>query len=301
MARRRDVIIGVIIAASAFVALAMFGLMMAAVATSGGGFNFGDLAGSDVGVVEVFGVIDDDMAHQTIKDLERFQENGSIEAIVVHVNSPGGGVAPSQEIYDAILRAREDKPVVVAMASVAASGGYYIACAGDMIVANPGSLTGSIGVIFQFTNFGGLMDKVGVSLETVKSGELKDVGSPDRPLTEKERAMLQSVVMDTYEQFVNVVAENRDLEKEKIYEIANGSVFTGLQAKGLGLVDTLGGLHEAAALASEMANGNGEPNLVRPVHRDQVTIFDLLGQTLSKVNSQLDNRLPGPRLLYLYQ
>lgn len=301
MARRRDVIIGVIIAISAFLALAMFGLMILAVATSGGGFEFGGLGGTDVGVVEVYGVIDDEMARRTIHDLERFVDNGSIEAIVVHVNSPGGGVAPSQEIYDAILRARDEKPVVVSMASIAASGGYYIACAGDQIIANPGSLTGSIGVLFQFANFGELMDKVGVTLETVKSGELKDVGSPVRPLTEKERAMLQSVVTSTYEQFVDVVASSRDLEREAIYALADGSVYTGLQARDLGLVDTLGGLHEAANLAAEMADATGEPNLVRPIRRDRVTIFDLLGQTLSKVNSGLDNRLAGPRLLYLYQ
>lgn len=302
MARRRDVIIGVIIAMGALMALGMFGFMLFGMAAgSSDGFEFGGISGNSIGVVEVYGVIDDDMARQAIRQIERFTDNGSIQALVIHVNSPGGGVAPSQEIYDAILRAKEEKPVVISMASVAASGGYYIACAGDRIIANPGTLTGSIGVIFQFHTFQDLMGKIGVGTETVKSGELKDVGSYARPMTDKEREMLNSVVQSTYEQFVDVVATGRGKEKSAVYPLADGSVYTGLQAYNLGLIDTLGGLHEAVHLAADLAEMTGEPKIVRSTRRQQVTIFDLLGQTLSKVNSAVDQKLAGPSLLYLYQ
>jgi protease-4 len=302
MARRRDVIIGLIIAVGGLMALGMFALMMVGMSgSSSGGFEFGSISGNEIGVVEVYGAIDDDLARQVIRQLERFTDNSSIQAIVVHVNSPGGGVAPSQEIYDAMLRARDEKPVVVSMASVAASGGYYIACAADRIVANPGTLTGSIGVIFQFHTFQDLMGKIGVGTETVKSGELKDVGSYSRPMTDKEREMLNAVVQSTYEQFVEVVAGSREKEKTEIYPLADGSVYTGLQAYNLGLIDTLGGLHEAVELAADLAEITGEPTVVRPTYRERVSIFDLLGQTLSKVNSAVDQKLAGPSLLYLYQ
>lgn len=302
MARRRDVIIGLIIAVGGLMALGMFGMMMVGMsASSSDGFGFGSISGNEIGVVEVYGAIDDELARQVIRQLERFTDNSAIQAIVVHVNSPGGGVAPSQEIYDAMLRARDEKPVVVSMASVAASGGYYIACAGDRIIANPGTLTGSIGVIFQFHTFQDLMGKIGVGTETVKSGELKDVGSYSRPMTDKEREMLNAVVQSTYEQFVEVVAGSREKDKAEIYPLADGSVYTGLQAYNLGLIDTLGGLHEAVELAANLAEITGEPTVVRPTYRERVSIFDLLGQTLSKVNTAVDQKLAGPSLLYLYQ
>lgn len=301
MARRRDVIIGVIIAVGGLMAIGMFALMMFGMAASSGGFEFGSMGGNGIGVIEVSGPIDDEMARQVIRQLERFTDNSSVEAIVVHVNSPGGGVAPSQEIYDAILRARDEKPVVISMASVAASGGYYIACAGDRIIANPGTLTGSIGVIFQFHTFQDLMGKVGIGTETIKSGELKDVGSYSRPMTDKEREMLNSVVQSTYEQFVEVVASSREKDKAEIYPLADGSVYTGLQAYNLGLIDTLGGLHEAVNLAADLAEITGEPTVIRPTYREKVSIFDLLGETLSKVNEAVDQRVSGPSLLYLYQ
>lgn len=301
MARRRDVIIGVIIAVGGLMAIGMFALMMFGMAASSGGFEFGSMGGNGIGVIEVSGAIDDEMARQVIRQLERFTDNSSVEAIVVHVNSPGGGVAPSQEIYDAILRARDEKPVVISMASVAASGGYYIACAGDRIIANPGTLTGSIGVIFQFHTFQDLMGKVGIGTETIKSGELKDVGSYARPMTDKEREMLNSVVQSTYEQFVEVVAASREKDKAEIYPLADGSVYTGLQAYNLGLIDTLGGLHEAVNLAADLAEISGEPTVIRPTYREKVSIFDLLGETLSKVNEAVDQRVAGPSLLYLYQ
>ncbi|MFQ5453220.1 MAG: signal peptide peptidase SppA, partial [Candidatus Zixiibacteriota bacterium] len=266
----------------------------------GGDFEIAGL-GSNIGVIEVFGVLDEETGRKAIKQIDKWTESSSIKAIVLHINSPGGGVAISQEIYDAIKRAREEKPIVSSMASVAASGGYYIACATDRIIANPGTLTGSIGVIFQFHTFQKLMDKVGINTETVKSGELKDVGSYSRSMTEKERLMLRSVVMDTYEQFVNIVAEGRGKEIDEIYPLADGSIYTGLQAYNLGLVDTLGGLNEAVEIAAELADIEGKPKVVRPHKRKKISIFDMFGNINEILNKSIETSISGPQLMYLYQ
>lgn len=301
MARTRDVVIGVIIGGAFLMALAIFGFMFIGLMTSSQDMDFSGLGSGDIGVVEMFGVIDEASARPIIKQLDRWAETKSIKAIIVHIDSPGGGVAPSQELYDAIIRAKQEKPVVADMASVAASGGYYIACAADKIMANPGTITGSIGVIFQFYTLKGLFDKVGVATETVKSGELKDVGSMARPMTEKEQKMLQSVVNDSYEQFVEVVAAGRQMDKVEVYPLADGSIYTGLQAYNLGLVDTLGGFQQAIDLAADLADIAGEPTLVRPAKREKISVFDFLGQMVGKVSGQIDNSMSGPRLLYLYQ
>ncbi|MEA3297012.1 MAG: signal peptide peptidase SppA, partial [candidate division Zixibacteria bacterium] len=258
MARKRDVVIAVIISVSFVIAFALFGLMFIGLLSEDSGFEFAGLGG-DIGIVEVFGVIDETSGRKWIKQIDKWADNKSIKAMVIHINSGGGGVAISQEIYDAINRAREQKPIVAAMASVAASGGYYVACATDRVVANPGTLTGSIGVIVKFHTAGDLLDKIGVKTETVKSGDLKDIFSYARSMTENEKLMLRSVVMDTYEQFVEVVAGGRGMEREEIYPLADGSIFTGLQACNLGLVDTLGGLWEAIDLAANLAEIEGEP------------------------------------------
>ncbi|UCD63378.1 MAG: signal peptide peptidase SppA [Candidatus Zixiibacteriota bacterium] len=300
MAKKRDIIIGAIIVVVLVGAFVFFGIMFIGFMSPDADFEITGFGGN-VGIVEVFGVIDEPTGRKAIRYLDKWAESGSIEAIVVHVNSPGGGAAISQEIYDAIGRAREKKPVVTAMASVAASGGYYIACASDRIVANPGTLTGSIGVIFQFHTFEGLMDKIGIGTETVKSGELKDVGTYAREMTEKEELMLRSVVMDTYEQFVRVVADGRGKEVEEIYPLADGSIYTGLQALNLGLIDTLGGFNEALEIAADLAEMDGKPKPVRPYERKKITIFDLLG-SIGKVLSQpVESGLTGPQLLYLYR
>lgn len=300
MAKKRDIIIGAIIVTVFIGAFGFFGMMFVGLVSQDGDFEISS-GGGNVGVVEVFGVIDEPMGRKAIEQVERWTESGSIKAIVIHINSPGGGVAISQEIYDAINRAREEKPVVAAMASVAASGGYYIACAADRIIANPGTLTGSIGVIFQFHTFEGLMDKVGIGTETVKSGELKDVGSYSRPMSEKEELMLRSVVMDTYEQFVGVVAEGRGKDVEEVYPLADGSVYTGLQAYNLGLVDTLGGLNEAVEIAAELAGLEGEPKVVRRYERKKITIFDLMGSVGQVLARPIENTVYGPQLLFLYE
>ncbi len=300
MARKRDVVIGIIIAFVFIAALGFFGLLFIGLMTQGGELEFTGLGGN-IGVVEMFGVITETTGRPVIKQIDRWAENNSIKAIILHINSPGGGVAISQEIFDAVKRAREKKPVIASMASVAASGGYYIACGADRIVANPGTITGSIGVIFSFPTFQGLMEKLGIATETVKSGELKDVGTYTRPMTKKEELMLRSVVMDSYEQFVEAISEGRGMEKEEIYPLADGSIFTGLQAYNLGLVDTLGGLQEAIEIAADLAEISGKPKVVRPVEKKKFRLFDLLGGLLPGFDDNVIQELTEPQLLYLYR
>lgn len=300
MAKTRDVVIGVIIVFTFVAALGFFGLAFIGIYSGEGDMEFAGL-GDKIGVVEMFGVIDEETGRPVIEQIEKWTDNNSIKAVVVHINSPGGGVAISQEIYDAILRLRDEKPVVSSMASIAASGGYYIACATDRVVANPGTLTGSIGVIFSFHTFQDLMSKIGVGTETVKSGELKDVGSYSREMTVDEELMLKGVVMDTYEQFVQAIADGRGMEKEQVYPLADGSMFTGLQAFNLGLVDTLGGLREAIDIAADLAAIDGDPNVVRPYERKKVGLFDLLSSFLGDIPASLRQDVVGPKLMYLYQ
>lgn len=299
MPKKRDVVIGVVIAvvflfAFGFVALAFIGIMSDDDAFSLSSF------GGNIGVLKVFGVINEEMGRPIIEQLDKWADNSSIKAIVIHINSPGGGVAISQEIYDAIKRARTEKPIVASMASVAASGGYYIACAADRTIANPGTITGSIGVIFQFHTYKDLMSKIGIGTETVKSGLLKDVGSYSRDMTKQESLMLQAVVMDTYEQFVNAVAEGRGMEKDEIYPLADGSIFTGVQALNLGLIDSLGGLNEAIEIAADLAMLEGEPKIVKPRARKRLSAFDLLGGLLGELKEVVKPEVQGPQLLYLF-
>jgi protease-4 len=300
MARKRDVVVGVIIAVVGVITLVFFGLMIIGLLMDAGDIEFAGLGGN-VAIVEIFGVITESSGRPVIRQLDKWADNKSIKAIVLHVNSPGGVVSISQEIYGTIKRVREKKPVVAAMASVAASGGYYVACAGDRIIANPGTITGSIGVIMEFHTLSKLLEKLGIESETIKSGEFKDVGTYTRSMTKKEELMLSSVVMDGYEQFVEAVSEGRNMEKDEIYPLADGSIFTGLQAYNLGLVDTLGGLKEAVDLAAELAGIEGEPKIVRPYKKKRFQILDLLGRFLEGINNTVSDEFSGPQLLYLYQ
>lgn len=218
-------------------------------------------AGSDlVAVVWVEGAIED--ATATVDDLEDIGENDSIKAVVLRVDSPGGGVAPSQEIYDAVVRLREKKPVVASLANVAASGGYYVAAACDAIVSNAGTLTGSIGVLMQVGNVEELMKKLGLSGEVLKAGRYKDIGSPIRTMTAEERGILQDMLADVHDQFVAAVAKGRNLPPADVRLVADGRVFSGAQAFELKLVDKLGGLREAVLLAGEKGGIEGEPKRV---------------------------------------
>jgi protease-4 len=221
------------------------------------------LGGHRVALVEVEGLIVD--SDRVVRELHDHGEDPSIRAIVVRIQSPGGVVGPTQEIYDAILRIRnQGKPVVASMGSVAASGGYYLAAAATRIVANPGTLTGSIGVIMQLAEIEGLLKKVGIRYEVIKAGRLKDSASFARPMTPEERAVLQAVLDDMHDQFVTAIAEGRHLGKDRVRALADGRVYSGRMAKDLGLVDALGGFDDAVRLAGELAGIPGRPRLVRP-------------------------------------
>jgi protease IV len=249
-----------------------------------------------IALVRVEGVILD--AQQTISELKRYGDNPLVKAIVVRIDSPGGGVVPSQEIHDAVKRIREkqSKLVIASMGTVAASGGYYIAAATDRIVANPGTLTGSIGVIMELANVEGLMKKIGVESVVVKSGAHKDLGSPFRAMNLEDRTILQNVMDDVHSQFIEAVAEGRSLDIKTVRALADGRIFTGRQAKAAKLVDELGDLNDAIKLAADMAGLEGEPRVVEP--RKRFSIRDLIEGRLGGIfpNLQLET---GVRLKYL--
>nr|HID14326.1 signal peptide peptidase SppA [Anaerolineae bacterium] len=204
--------------------------------------------------------------------LEQADADPSIKAVVVRVNSPGGSVVASDEIYHALLEF--EKPVVVSMGEVAASGGYYIACGSDYIVAHPDTLTGSIGVISQFLNVEELLDEIGVDVVVITSGPHKDIGSPFREMTEEEQALWEGIIDEIYEGFVELVAQARGLPLEEVRALADGSIYTGRQALELGLVDEVGTLDDAVAKAAELGGIEGEPRVVEL--KPTPTFFDLL-------------------------
>lgn len=222
--------------------------------------------GARVAIVELEGVIID--ADQIVRQLREHQDNPAIRAVVLRINSPGGVVAPTQEIAAAVQRLRRaKKPVVASLASVAASGGYYVAAATERIYANPGTLTGSIGVVMQMANVEGLLKKVGVDYVVVKSGQYKDVGNFARTMTPEERRILQALLDDVYGQFVGAVAEGRGLDRQAVLAFADGRIYTGQQARDLKMVDELGGLEEAIEGAGKLAGISGRPKLVYPRRR----------------------------------
>jgi len=278
--------------------IGFFGLMFIGLMSEDGDIGWGGF-GPKVAIVEVFDGIYD--SEPIIRQLKKWGKSKSVSAIVLHVNSPGGGIAPSQEIYNEILRVRKDegKVVVTSMSSVAASGGYYISCASDMIMANPGTITGSIGVILSYPTAGELFEKVGVRYQTVKSGELKDVGAVDRNMTANERKMLSAMVMDSYEQFVEAIVAGRGMDKDEVYKLANGSIFSGRQAYNYGLIDTLGGFEDAVRLAAELAGISGKPQTVKDFV-PRKGFFDLLGGLLRNVGRASSTGSLGPEILYLY-
>ncbi|MBK9307637.1 MAG: signal peptide peptidase SppA [Nitrospira sp.] len=256
-----------------------------------------DLSTEDrIALIRIEGVIVDSQA--TVGELKKFGENPSIKAIVLRIDSPGGGVVPSQEIHDAVKRVRNksNKAVIASMGSVAASGGYYIAAATDRIVANPGTLTGSIGVIMETANLEGLLQKIGVEGVIIKSGKYKDVGSPLRKMNAEERGLLQAVMDDVHKQFIEAVAEGRSMELRAAQVLADGRIFTGRQAKEAKLVDELGDLEDAIQLAAEVVGIEGEPKVVEP--RRRFSLRELLDSKLSMVWPKLDVQ-PGVNLKYL--
>lgn len=222
--------------------------------------------GDHIALIDIRGVLTDGAPITTL--LGEYSKQKNIKAIILYIDSPGGGVAPAQEIYREIERLRRQKPIVAYMSNVAASGGYYVASAASKVVANPGTLTGSIGVIMQFANWEDLLKKIGISGVVIKAGRYKDIGSPTRKMTEEEQQLLENLVKDVHNQFIRDVAKGRNMDEQKVRDIADGRILTGEQAKALGLVDELGNFHDAVQCAKKLANIKGEPKLVRP--REQI-------------------------------
>ncbi len=236
-------------------------------------------AGGKIALVRIEGVILD--SKKVIDALHKYNDDDDIKAILLRIDSPGGGVVPSQEIYAEVKKIRDGgkKKVITSMGTVAASGGYYIASASNRIIANPGTLTGSLGVIMELANVEGLMQKVGVESVVIKSGKNKDVGSPFRKMSEEDRALLQNVLDDMHVQFIDAVAEGRALRVETVRSFSDGRVFTGRQAKEIGLIDELGGLKDAVRKAAELAGIEGEPQMVEA--REEKSMLDFFRDLLS--------------------
>lgn len=252
----------------------------------GGGFP----VGQKVAVVELEGIII--QSEPIVRELNEHRENPSVRAVVIRVNSPGGVVAPTQEIYSAIQRVRKSgKPVVASLGSVAASGGYYVATAADRIYASPGTLTGSIGVIMQMANVEGLLKKVGVDLVVVKAGQYKDIGNFARAMTPEERRILQSLLDDVYNQFVDAVARGRKLDRATVEAFADGRIVSGKQAQQLKMIDALGGLDEAIEDAARLAGLPPKPRLILP--RKRFSLSELLKDQLGLPLPGASQLLPG--------
>jgi protease-4 len=235
--------------------------------------------GNKIGVIPIEGPIME--SRSIVSQLVNFRKNKGIKAIILRIDSPGGGVGPSQEIYREVRRTIKTKKVIVSLGSLAASGGYYIASAADKIVASPGTITGSIGVIMEFIQLKELLKKIGISLEVLKSGEFKDIGSPHREMSEREKELIQELISDIQGQFVDAVAEGRNLSVEKVREIADGRVFSGAKAKDLGLVDMLGNFQDAVDLAKKEAGIKGEARLVYP-RKTGPRLWDLILRDATK-------------------
>ncbi len=220
-------------------------------------------SGTKIAIVSIEGIISSELAEKTVRQLEKYGEDPTIKAMVLRIDSPGGGVASSQEIYAAVKRLRDDgKLVVASLGSLAASGGYYVACAAERIFANPGTITGSIGVIVQLANVEELLQKVGISSTAITSGPFKDSGNPTRPLRPEDRQVFQTLVDDIYQQFVETVAQDRHLPVPQVLQIADGRIYTGRQAKELNLVDELGALQEAVAYVTSVLGIIGKAKVV---------------------------------------
>jgi len=228
--------------------------------------------GDKIAVVDIKGVITS--SRNIIDQIDAYSEDDNVKAIILRINSPGGSVGPSQEIYREVLKAREKKKVIASIGSVGASGGYYVACASDLIVVNPGTITGSIGVVMEFSNVEELLKKIGLRSYVIKSGRHKDIGSPLREMTPEDKSILQGVIDSVHSQFIRAVAEGRNMEERKVRQIADGRIFSGEQARELGLVDRLGSLQDAIEIAAEMVGIKGKPTVIYP--RKKLSLYEML-------------------------
>ena len=280
-----------------------FGILFVIARFSGGSASSAlPAVGSDrVALVKIEGVLL--LSEPVVEELRNYAEDSSIKAIVLRIDSPGGGVVPSQEIYNAVKNARkEGKKVIVSMGSIAASGGYYIAAAADRIMANPGTLTGSIGVKMEFANLEKLLEKIGVKGMVIKAGEYKDLASPYREMRPEELKLLQDVIDDVHSQFIKAVAEGRGLPEPDVRAIADGRIFTGQQALGLKLVDQLGDLADSIQVAGGLAGIKGRPSVVEK--RKKIPFFDYLKEeSASWITGVVQQAISGSavQLQYLYK
>lgn len=253
----------------------------------------GSPMGDKVALVRIEGPIID--SKNPIDEIKEYVKDPSVKAIVLRVDSPGGGVAPSQEIYEEVKKAVAKKKIVVSMGSLAASGGYYISAPASRIVANPGTLTGSIGVIMEIPNLEGLMNKVGVKTEVIKSGRHKDIASVFRGIGREEREILQGVLDDVHDQFIKAVAEGRKMLPDQVRKLADGRIFTGKQAVGMGLVDELGNLEDAIKVAAQLSGIKGEPGVVSK--KERFSFMDIVRGNLPK---ELSDIFPSVKLKYYF-
>ncbi len=249
--------------------------------------------GDRIALIRIEGIILD--SQETIDELKEYVEDSTVKAIVLRIESPGGAVAPAQEIYKELRKAVEKKKVLVSMGSVAASGGYYIASPATRIIANPGTLTGSIGVIMEIPNIEGLMNKLGIKTEVVKSGSYKDIASIFRGIKKEEKEILQGVLDNVHEQFILAVAEGRNMSAEDVRKIADGRVFTGEQALKAGLVDELGNLQDTFHTAAKLVGIKGEPVIISK--RKRFSLIDLIKGSVSKEWADV---FPAVRVKYLF-
>jgi len=292
---RQRIILGCALLLAGTVAVIAVAFFVVNMALSGDRPSLSSLSGR-VGLVDVIGAIEE--SEPVVDQLDRMERDSSVRAVVVRLDSPGGGVAASQEIYEAVRRVRDaGKPVVASLGGVAASGAYYVACAADSIVSNPGTLTGSIGVIMTFPNTEELFRKVGLRFDVVKTGKFKDIGSMSRPMTDDERRLLQEVLGNVYEQFVDAISEGRGLDRAEILPLADGRIFSGDQALEYGFVDRMGDLDDSIRLAARMAGIEGRPSVVRKERR-RVSVWSFLDEKLNQVGSAAGLSSQGPRLEY---
>ena len=254
----------------------------------------------EIAVVDVKGVIIE--SEDVVRQLKKFDDDRSVVAIILRVDSPGGSVSASQEIYEEVRKIREsNKIIVVSMGSMAASGGYYVSCGATKIVANAGTLTGSIGVISQFMEYDSLMNKIGITMNTIKSGKMKDVGNPYRKMTPEDKEYFQTLMDNVHHQFIAMVQSERKIDHDTLVKYADGRVFTGEQALHLGLVDTLGSFEDAVNYAADLAGIQGKPSIIKEEkEKERTSLLDLFtGETnASDLIGLKDQILHQPILQY---
>jgi len=268
-----------------FLALLGFAFIvaLASLFTPSDGLLEAPFSDNKIALVRIEGAIMD--GDDIIRQIRRYTENDSVKAIVLRIVSPGGAVAPSQEIYSEVKKAGRKKPVITSMGTVAASGGYYIASATRRIFADPGTITGSIGVIMMFSNLEKLMGKLGLGSVVFKSGKFKDTGSPYRPFSDDEKKLMQNVIADVYDQFINDVAKGRKMGVEQVRKLADGRIYTGRQALGHNLIDELGSMQDAISAAAKMAGITTKPDIIEQTG-DNYLLKLLLGE-------DFEMRIPG--------